>query len=970
MSNFIGNIGIFDCKMQDWKIFESRLQQFIKLNSVKDDSKCAVLLTHLNDESYRLARNLVYPRELEAVTYDELVKALSDHFTPRRSTFADRAKFYDATRGEYESAESWAARLRGLAINCEFGTELDTLLRDKFVLGMNVGAERDRLFEMDAKTLTLSKALEVAQQAASARQARAAMVKEEPVFRSSSTAAGSSGRRGGAARAGDAARAGGAASAVARDDGEPRCSICGLKNHNVYRCRYRNYRCEVCGVKGHLKKVCKNKGTRSGLHKLDTEPEASQESECDECKECAVFNLRYVSYQPIKLNVSVNGSLLSMELDSGSGTTVISDKLYYNHFSGFPLQKSNVKMCLYNGHKITPLGYFETTVLYSGISKLIRFFVVQNGGPPLLGRDFMAEFNVNFTVGNNNVTVEQQCIGEVPQLIDEYKELWSEGLGRFNKFKVDFKLIEGAEPKFFKPRPVPFALKPKVDEEINRLVGLGILVPVDFSRYGTPIIPVLKENGKVKIAGDFSVTLNKDIYVEKHPMPRIEDIFSTLRGGEHYTKIDLSNAFNQFELSEKSQELTTISTTKGLFKYTRMVYGLANAPAIFQKSMESLMAGLDGVTIWLDDICVTGPNKDTHLKRLREVFKRLRDSGLKLQKEKCAFFQKSVTYLGYVIDKHGIRPCPKKVEAIAKAPCPTNVSEVKRFLGVVNYYRSFVPQASSLLSPLHELLRDGAEWEWTHRHQNAFASMKEELTSERILAHWDPTAQLVLTVDASPTGLGGVLSQIASDGEERPLAYASRSLSTSEKNYSQIQKEATAIVFGVKKFHQYLYGRQEPFILKTDHRPLLSIFGKKNGISVMAASRLQRYAIFLSAYNYTVQFISSENNVVADFFSRAPIPEINSKCKSDVTAKDDDLSFLKFLDANIAPVSFREIKQAMERDKLLQTVIRYVNHGWPRKISCKSTLPYFQCKADLEVGNVSSPHATRTTYGSFWHSKM
>ncbi|XP_048488051.1 uncharacterized protein LOC105383898 isoform X4 [Plutella xylostella] len=292
MSNFIGNIGIFDCKMQDWKIFESRLQQFIKLNSVKDDSKCAVLLTHLNDESYRLARNLVYPRELEAVTYDELVKALSDHFTPRRSTFADRAKFYDATRGEYESAESWAARLRGLAINCEFGTELDTLLRDKFVLGMNVGAERDRLFEMDAKTLTLSKALEVAQQAASARQARAAMVKEEPVFRSSSTAAGSSGRRGGAARAGDAARAGGAASAVARDDGEPRCSICGLKNHNVYRCRYRNYRCEVCGVKGHLKKVCKNKGTRSGLHKLDTEPEASQESECDECKECAVFNLR------------------------------------------------------------------------------------------------------------------------------------------------------------------------------------------------------------------------------------------------------------------------------------------------------------------------------------------------------------------------------------------------------------------------------------------------------------------------------------------------------------------------------------------------------------------------------------------------------------------------------------------------------------------------------------------------------
>jgi hypothetical protein len=375
MAGFIGNLGVFDHKSQDWQIFHSRLAQFLLLNSVSEDKKkCAVLLTHLSDESYRLTSNLLHPEKLETVAFVDLVKVLDDHFTPRRSTFGDRAKFYDATIMDGESVEDWAARLRGLAVFCEFGSALDILLRDRFVLGLKAGPERDRLFEQDSKTLTLAKALEVAQQAACARAARASLAqaeprqfKEEPVFRAS------------------AGRAGSSRAAVGLPDDGPRCSICGRRNHDAAKCRFKSYRCQSCGQKGHLKKVCANKGNggRSRLHCMQAESDDSD----NKCVECELFNTRYVnSYSPIKLPVTVNGVQIMMELDSGSGTSVICEELYLKYFTQIKLLKTDLRMCLYNGHKITPLGYFTGEVCYLTTAQHLKMYVVKNGGPPLLGR--------------------------------------------------------------------------------------------------------------------------------------------------------------------------------------------------------------------------------------------------------------------------------------------------------------------------------------------------------------------------------------------------------------------------------------------------------------------------------------------------------------------------------------------------------------------------------------------------------
>ncbi|KOB57463.1 reverse transcriptase, partial [Operophtera brumata] len=258
-----------------------------------------MLLTHLSDESYRLVRNLVHPDKLEERTYSELVKVLNGHFTPKRSTFADRAKFYEAIKSDGETIEEWAARLRGLAVYCEFGTELDTLLRDRFVLGFGTGHERDKLFERDSKTLTLAEALEVAQKASCARQARAGgagavVVKEEPVFYVRAGAGGVARSAAGQAVAGAGQAAAGACAANSAahktDDGDgehSRCTVCGLKNHNAARCRFKNYKCLVCGQKGHLKKLCTAR--KSNLHNIGTEEaDTSQEGGCNECK---LYNL-------------------------------------------------------------------------------------------------------------------------------------------------------------------------------------------------------------------------------------------------------------------------------------------------------------------------------------------------------------------------------------------------------------------------------------------------------------------------------------------------------------------------------------------------------------------------------------------------------------------------------------------------------------------------------------------------------
>ena len=325
---------------------------------------------------------------------------------------------------------------------------------------------------------------------------------------------------------------------------------------------------------------------------------------------------------------------------------------------------------------------------------------------------------------------------------------------------------------------------------------------------------------------------------------------------------------------------------------------------------------------YLDDLLITGASDQEHLQNLQRVLSKLKEQGIKLKKEKCAFLQSSVEYLGYVIDTKGVHTSPTKLEAIKKAPEPKNVSELRSFLGLLNYYAKFIPNVASLLHPLHTLLQHKRTWKWTKECAEVFSKAKQQLSSAPVLAHYDPQLPLQLAADASSYGVGAVLSHKYPDGSERPITYASRTLLPSERNYAQIEKEALALIFGIQKFHQFIYGQQ--FTLITDHQPLLAILGPKRGIPSIAAARMQRWALVLSAYKYHIVYRSTRDHANADCLSRLPIQQ-----KGAIGNPPDASVFNIAQIAMLPPVTSDNIRTATRADPILGAVLRYTQNGWP-----------------------------------------
>jgi hypothetical protein len=926
MSFTFGMISTFDHTQQTWRTFKGKITQWFIANdidAIKDPlgvKRRAILLSALAECTYRLAADLALPKTIETVPYEDIVDLLDNHFTPKQIGFGERHKFYSATQLPTETASQWAARLRGLTAQCGF-TNVEEALRDRYIMGMLPGAEKEKLYVQDLAGLTLAKAVELVENLRSARAAAAASsnVAEHELYK------------------------------IARSDSRStnkgakvKCSVCGYSNHSSAECRFANYTCRRCHVKGHLRRMCKSV-------KYVKKDEVSEGGDDDgESRLHSLNNIRSLKGEPLVETGTINGVELQFEIDSGSAVSVISDKTYELHFSNVPLSDTNKRLIGYTGEVLRCVGCARLMLEWRGRSRELQVYVVRGGGPPLLGRDFIAGFQLQLSpVYNCNVLKTN----EIESLSLLYPGVFSDKLGRFNKYEVKLVLKENAKPIFVKARPMPFALKDRVDKEISRLVSLGILRPVDRSEYASPVVPVLKRDGSVRLCVDYSVSINKQLVVDQYPLPTVNELFAKLYGGQQFTKLDLSAAYNQLVLNEESQKYTCINTHRGLFAYTRLVFGLSSAPAIFQRVMEGLLAGITGVLCLLDDVLISGRDRTEHLERLHQVLQRFQDAGLALQKTKCEFFKDEISYLGYVINREGLKKSPDKIKAIVQAPVPKTVNQLQSFLGLVNYYRCFVPGASSILTPLYDLLKKGAKWRWSKAENDAFLDIKGKLTSDQILTHFNQHAKIILTVDASPSGLGAILSQIDSDQQEKPVAFASRTLNSAEKKYSQIQKEATAIIFGVRRFHQYLYGRSSPFVLRTDHKPLLSIFGPNKGIPEISANRLQRYALFLSGYNYVIEYVKSKDNC-ADFLSRASLPAPLTPTQGEADSCDR-AAYVNFVTNGALPITVRELREATLKDTVLAKVIYYVLNGWPKKLNIndEKIKPFHLCKSQLAYEN-------------------
>ena len=414
------------------------------------------------------------------------------------------------------------------------------------------------------------------------------------------------------------------------------------------------------------------------------------------------------------------------------------------------------------------------------------------------------------------------------------------------------------------------------------------------------------------------------------------ELFASLARGKSFTKLNLQHAYQQLTLEESSKPLTTINTHRGLFHYNRLPFGVSSTPGIFQRTMDSLLQGLSHVTVYLDDILITGETEEQHLENLETVLHKLETAGLRLKQFKCTFMAPEIEYLGHKISPQGLYLTPDNIKAICNAPKPESVSELKSFLGLLSYYSWFLPNASSTLTPLYSLLQSNKKWAWSSKEQAAFDTAKGILQSTSLLVHYDPTKPLILACDTSPYGVGAVLSYMMEDGSEKPVAFASRTLTPAEKNYSQLEKET--IVYGVKKFLTYLCGRH--FTIFSDHQPLRRLFNESKGIPAMAASRIQRWALTLSAYEYSIAYRPEKEHANADALSRLPLPH-----QTDVPVPED---LLLLLDTT-SLVTTEQIRTWTEKEPVLSRVRRFILIGWPEHDVRNDFIPFRRRKDELSV---------------------
>ena len=366
-------------------------------------------------------------------------------------------------------------------------------------------------------------------------------------------------------------------------------------------------------------------------------------------------------------------------------------------------------------------------------------------------------------------------------------------------------------------RRTPVHWKHHMDNQLKDMLKADV-IERSASPWASGVVLVQKKDGSVRFCVDYR-KLNDITVKDAYPLPRIDETLDHLSGARWFSTLDLSSGYWQVEMEPDDRPKTAFVTSKGLYQFKVMPFGLCNAPATFERLMETVLCGLqwDICLIYLDDVIVFGKTFDEMTDSLQKVFDRLHTAGLKLKAKKCTLYGEQVEYLGHIISKTGVATDPKKVEAIKSWPEPSSVKDVRSFLGLCGYYRRYVKDFSKIAKPLHKLTNKGAKFQWTEECQSSFDKLKAHLVSAPILAFPDFSQTFIVDTDASDMAIGAVLSQNQGNSE-RVIAYASRTLSKSERMYCVTKKELLAVVYFVKQFRHYLYGRK--FTIRTDHGSL------------------------------------------------------------------------------------------------------------------------------------------------------
>ncbi|KAI5742739.1 hypothetical protein M8J77_010808 [Diaphorina citri] len=930
----IGDVCKFNPDEEEFSDFNERLEMFFLANGIVDDKqKCAIFISSMSASTFKILKSLISPKKVNKCAFKDVIKCMSEHYCTNRLVITERYKFYKYCQEPGQSIPSYIAKISELASHCRFEDFLDQALRDKFVCGLSNNAIRSKLLDQD-DNLSFKEACDIA------KCKQVAMSENENILMPSKK------------------------SDTYMENVnvvQNRCKHCGYSHSSL--CKFRRARCHKCKELGHIAPVCEKKNVKymqpgSSGSGVEHDSDLNEDFQLLHISQVCTINHVNQQFKEYKVRINVLGKNFPMCVDTGSPVSIISCDALRSLDEKSLLQnieKSSLSLKSYSGNSLNVIGMVRVPVEYKNVTYTLPMTVVESDGiqvPALLGRDWIHLLNLDLNFIRNLFTENEHLDSLACNMVNNVKMVEDIKTQFPNCFSSEPSCIKGAPvdivikpstiPIFCKARPIPFALKDLVIQELNNLIDAGILKKVESSEWATPIVSIPKETGEcktVRICGDFSQTINKYAETQFYPLPIQDEILSDLALGKVFTAIDLCKAFHQLEVSEESQKLLTINTPMGLLQYTKLPYGVKSASFIFQKKIDELLRNCRNVRSFIDDVFIIGDSVEDCYKNTVEVFKILNENNVKVNINKCHFFQTEIKALGHIVSHNSIKPEPRKCDAIKNAPTPKNVTELKSYLGLLGYYQKFIPNLSFLLQPMYELLKKDKKWNFNSQCSEAFETSKLLLEKYNILVPFNETKPLVLQCDSSDYGIGAVLGHDYGDDVIRPIHFASKTLSSAERNYSQVQKEALAVIYGVQYFSKYLTGRK--FTLITDNKALVTLFGEDKAVPMLSSARLQRWSLILSNFDYSIKYKKGTQIPVADALSRLPL--------SNDKTFDDTVYYLGFKELGLTA---NTIINSTRKDKVLSKVMEYVKHGWPSvtNLSCDEKT-FHTIKDELSIEN-------------------
>lgn len=611
--------------------------------------------------------------------------------------------------------------------------------------------------------------------------------------------------------------------------------------------------------------------------------------------------------------LTVNGKNVDFILDTGAEVSTITEQTLCE----LDIELEKPKKCLTgaDGSNLNVLGTAAVRIKGNCRSTDSKIFVLKGSRRNLLGLPDLRKLNL-LAVVNSLVSNMFDPMKIFPKVF--------EGLGTLpGSFRIHVK--QGTEPKcIFAPRPIAAGYKVKAKLELDEMIKMGVIEPVEKPTDWCSALTIApKSEGKIRMCVDLT-SLNKSVKREIYPLPRISDMLSLLSTGTMFSKLDANSGFWQVKLDDKSKLLTTFVTPWGRFCFRRMPFGISSAPEFFQRAMEKILVGLDGVICLMDDILVYGKTASDHWDKLYKVMDRIEKSGMTLKKEKCEFGCTEIKFLGHLVSRDGIQPDPDKIKAIMKINPPNSKREARRFTGMVNYVSKFSDKIAGICRPIYAVSGTKSQWFWGADQQSAFDEVKRELSKAPILCVFDLNKKHRVSADASRNALGAVLLQLNNSNHWQPVEYASRKMTQAEEKYAMVEKEALAITWACEKFDYFLVGRD--FEIETDHKALVSILGEKD-LSCLPL-RVQRFKLRLMRYGFEIFHTPGKDMFLADSLSR---PNNSKYSDHDLQDCNEVETYVNYVVESAVYIDMREeaILSAMNSDTVSKQTLNFILKGWP-----------------------------------------